>query len=219
MAEVATWDVEARARAGTGGARETRRQGMVPAIVYGAGEEPAMIAVSPKELARELRNPGFFGKLFDLKLSGKAERVIPKDVQFHPVSDEPLHIDFLRVSADSRVTVAVPVQFQNEEDSPGLRSGGVLNIVRHEVELNCRVDAIPQVLEIDLTGLEVGDSVHISAVSLGDGVEPVISDRDFTIATIAAPTIVADVDETEGEDEGEDEAAAEDTGDEDDGED
>jgi large subunit ribosomal protein L25 len=143
---------------------------------------------------------------------GKGERVLPRDVQYHPVTDRALHIDFLRVTTDTKLAVEVAVKFINEEECPGLKRGGVLNIVRRTVEFFCRVDDIPNEIEIDLSGLEIGDGVHISMVKLPDGVEPTITERDFTIATIAAPTVVVEDDTTEGAEgqAGEEDASAED---------
>jgi len=148
--------------------------------------------LEPKGLRRGLSRTGFFTTLTDIDLDGTAHRVLARDVQFHPVTDQPLHIDFLRVSASTRITVAIPVVFQNEEECPGLRRGGVLNIVRHDIEVDCRADVIPQSLIADLAELEIGDSIHISHIALPDGVVPTIDDRDFTVATIAAPTVVRD---------------------------
>jgi len=197
MSDITSISAEVRERAGKGAARATRRSGFVPGVIYGSKKDPAMISLPAKELIRHINAGGFFARLYDVELGKGKERVLARDVQFDPVSDHPIHIDFLRVSAATTVTVAVPVVFINEEDCPGLTKGGVLNIVRHEGDLVCRADAIPQKLEVDLTGLEFGDGAHISNVELPDGVEPTITDRDFTIATIAAP--VAQVEEEEAE--------------------
>ncbi len=199
MSDVVVLAAEARDRAGKGSARSARREGRVPGVVYGSKKSPSIITVERKELFRLMRQPGFYATLFDIEVNGKKDRVLARDVQFDPVSDVPVHVDFLRVSAATAVTVAVPVVFINEEECDGLISGGVLNVVRHELELSCRADAIPPQIEIDLKGLAVGDGVHISMVTLPDGVEPTITDRDFTIATIAAP--VVHVEEEEGEEE------------------
>jgi len=188
MTEVRSLGSEPRDRAGKGAARATRRAGRVPAVVYGNKEPATLISLEPKALVRELHKTGFFATLFDLQIAGRAERVLPRDVQFDPVSDRPIHVDFLRVGVGTKVRVDVPVIFRNELASPGLKRGGVLNIVRHEVALICAADSIPPSIEIDLTGLEIGDSVHISMVKLPDNVTPAITERDFTIATIAAPT-------------------------------
>lgn len=190
MVEVHTLSAEKRERSGKGAARATRRAGRVPAVLYGGGEAPALISVEPRTLTQELHKTGFFATLFDLQLDGQTIRVLPRDVQLDPVSDQPIHADFMRVSRDSQVHVQVPVVFRNEALSPGLKRGGVLNVVRHEIEVICSPDLIPRELVVDLTGLEINDSVHISAIALPEGVRPTISDRDFTVATIAAPTAV-----------------------------
>ena len=219
MSDVIELPAAERERAGKGPARAARRAGQVPGVIYGAKKDPIMIAVENRRLNKLLNSGGFFSTLFDLKVGSKSERVLPRDVQFDPVTDQPVHVDFLRVSAATNVTVQVPVNFLNEDACQGLVEGGVLNVVRYEIELSCRADAIPQQIDIDLTGLQIGDGVHISMVSLPDGVEPTITDRDFTIATIVAPTGVkdeaaeaaAEAAEAEGEVEGEapDEAPAE----------
>jgi large subunit ribosomal protein L25 len=204
MVDVTSLAASSRSQSGKGPARAARRAGLVPAIIYGNNLEPVSISVERKALERQIHVPGFFIRLVDVSLDGETHRVLPRDVQFHPVSDVPLHVDFLRFSADRKITVAVPVHFGNEEESPGLKRGGVLNIVRHEVEVLCTADNIPQIFEIDLTGLEIGDAVHASMVALPEGVAFTITDRDFTIATVAAPTVVAEeaaeeVEEIEGE--------------------
>jgi large subunit ribosomal protein L25 len=195
MSDITSISAEVRERAGKGAARATRRSGMVPGVIYGSKKDPALISLQAKELIRHMNTSGFFARLYDVELGKGKERVLARDVQLDPVTDHPIHIDFLRVSAATTVTVAVPVVFINEEACPGLTMGGVLNVVRYEIDLVCRADAIPQQLEVDLTGLEFGDGAHISNVELPDGVEPTITDRDFTIVTIAAP--VAEVEEIE----------------------
>lgn len=221
MAEASTLAVTARERAGKGAARAERRAGRIPAVIYGGKADPVMISVEPRDLQRELGAGQLFSTVYTLDVGGKSERVLPRDVQFHPVTDRAQHVDFLRVTANTKLAVEVPCNFMNEDDSPGLRRGGVLNVVRHAIEFICRVDDIPSQIDIDLGGLEIGDGVHISMVTLPDGVEPTITDRDFTIATIAAPTVVAEeeaAEDAEGEDgeggETEGEAPAEDGGDE-----
>lgn len=189
MADIITFPATARERAGKGAARATRRAGQVPGVVYGAKEPPVLIALDPKLLKQQLGQSGFFTRLVDIQIEGKNHRVLPRDVQYHPVSDAPIHVDFMRVSADARVTVAVPVVFINETQSPGLKKGAVLNVVRHEVEVSAPVDRIPHSLTVDLAGTDIGDSIHISHIKLPDGVKPTIADRDFTIATVAAPTV------------------------------
>ena len=189
MADIITFPATARERAGKGAARATRRAGQVPGVVYGAKEPPVLIALDPKLLKQYVGHSGFFTRLVDIQLDGKNHRVLPRDVQYHPVTDQPVHVDFMRVSKDAKVTVAVPVVFVNEGQSPGLKKGGVLNVVRHEVELVCPVESIPNSLTIDLAGKDIGDSIHISHIPLPDGVRPTITDRDFTVATVAAPTV------------------------------
>jgi large subunit ribosomal protein L25 len=186
MPDIATLSAEPRARAGKGAARAVRRLGRVPAIIYGGGEDPAPISLDPRELTRTLAARGFLARLVDIRLDGRIVRTLPRDVQLHPVSEAPLHVDFMRVGAATRVSVEVPVTFVNHEMSLGLRRGGILNIVRHEIELVCPVDNIPDRLVVDLSGLDIGDSVHISAVALPEGCRPRIVDRDFTIASVAA---------------------------------
>ncbi len=190
MSEIQTMPAKTRERAGKGPARAARRAGLVPGVIYGAKKDPTMITLDPRDLIRGLRTGGFMATVYELDVAGRKERVLPRDVQFDPVTDRPLHVDFLRVSSATLVTVDVPVHFLNEEESPGLKRGGLLNIVRHEIEMHCRADAIPSHIEVDLTGLDIGDSVHISMITLPAGVEPTITDRDFTVATIAAPTVV-----------------------------
>ena len=192
MAEILTLEAQPRDRVGKGAARATRRAGRVPAVIYGDKKEPISISLDPKVLNRELGRPGFFSHLIDIKLDGVAHRTLARDVQLHPVTDEPLHADFVRVGAGTRTHVQIPVVFENQAASPGLKRGGVLNIVRHELDLNCAADNIPERIVIDLTGLEIGDSVHISAIQLPEGTSSAIADRDFTVATIAAPTVKAD---------------------------
>jgi large subunit ribosomal protein L25 len=192
MADVISLSARARDRAGKGAARAVRREGYIPAVIYGAKKTPITISLEPKGLHRGLSQTGFFTTLTDIDIDGTAHRVLARDVQFHPVTDQPMHVDFLRVSDNTRITVAIPVVFANEEECPGLRRGGVLNIVRHDVEVECRADAIPQALMANLAELEIGDSIHISSIALPDGAVPTIADRDFTVATIAAPTVVRD---------------------------
>ncbi len=190
MPEIITLSAELRARAGKGAARATRRGARVPGIVYGGDREPMPISLEPGELSRAVARRGFFATLVDLTIDGSIERALPREVQYHPVTDKPLHVDFMRVAANSRVTVTVPVVFINHEQSIGLRRGGILNIVRHGIELNCPVDGIPDHLTASLEGLDIGDSVHISAVALPEGCRPSITGRDFTIASIAASSAV-----------------------------
>ena len=191
MSETSVLTAARRDRVGKGAARADRRAGRVPGVIYGDRKDPLPISLDPRDIDRELNSPGgFFATLFDIDIDGKKHRVLPRDLQLDPVSDKAVHVDFLRVAQDTEVTVNVPVNFINEEESPGLKRGGVLNVVRYEIEFVCRADAIPQQIEADLTGLEIGDSLHISMIKVPDGVQPTISDRDFTVATIAAPSAV-----------------------------
>lgn len=187
MSEVLTLSAQPRDRAGKGASRAVRGQGRVPAVVYGNKEAALTIHVEEKQLVKLLSTGHFMNSVVEIELDGATHRTLPRDVQFHPVSDRPLHVDFLRVAADALVTVDVPVRFINEGASPGLKRGGVLNVVRHEVELKCPADAIPDDVVVDVTGFDVGASIHISSVTLPQGVTTVI-DRDFTIATIVAPS-------------------------------
>ena len=188
MSDQLVLSAETRDRGGKGASRELRRNGRVPAVVYGGKEEPLMIHVEEKLLMKQLMTGHFMNSIVMIEVDGKQVRTLPKDVAFHPVKDRPIHADFLRISKDAKVTVAVPVLFINEEASPGLKRGGVLNIVRHELELICDSDKMPDDIQIDVTGYDVGDSIHISNVTLPKGSESAITDRDFTIATIVAPS-------------------------------
>jgi large subunit ribosomal protein L25 len=179
-----------------------RRAGRVPAIVYGERQDQQMVSVEARALRRQLTNPRFFSTLCSLHLGSDTIRVLPREVQLHPVSDDPIHADFVRVSSGTTITVEVQVVFLNEDISPGLKRGGVLNVVRREIELICPADAIPAQLELDLATADIGDSLHISQVKLPEGVQPTITDRDFTVATISAPTVSVD-EETEEDEEGE----------------
>jgi large subunit ribosomal protein L25 len=210
MAELTSLAAQTREGVGKGANRSLRRSGRVPAVVYGDNAPQEMISLERKELRRALHNPRFFSTLCSLQVNGEAVRVLPREVQLHPVSEEPLHIDFVRVGRHATVTVTVPVVFANEDISRGLKRGGVLNIVRREVELLCPVDAIPQEITVDLKDADIHDSLHISQVSLPEGVRPAIADRDFTIATISAPTIIREEEEeAEVAAEGEEAAAEE----------
>ncbi|QPC99956.1 50S ribosomal protein L25/general stress protein Ctc [Qipengyuania soli] len=188
MSDALTLPAEARERAGKGASRQLRRDGRVPAVIYGGKEEPTLIHVEAKELVRQLGTGHFMNSIVEIEIGGKKVRTLPKDVAVHPVSDRPEHVDFLRLAKGAKVEVNVPVVFANEEKSPGLKKGGVLNIVRHELDLICDADKIPSEIEIDVTGKDVGDSIHISEVTLPAGSESAITDRDFTIATLVAPS-------------------------------
>jgi large subunit ribosomal protein L25 len=188
MSEQLTLPAETRERAGKGASRELRNSGRVPAVVYGANQEPLSIHVEEKLLAKMLSTGHFMNSVVMIDAGGETTRTLPKDVQFHPVTSRPIHVDFLRISEHSKVTVEVPVRFVDEEASPGIKRGAVLNIVKHEIELSCDAAEIPDDIVVSLAGLDVGDSIHISAVQLPQGAAPTITDRDFTIATIVAPS-------------------------------
>jgi large subunit ribosomal protein L25 len=188
MSEQLTLPAEARDRAGKGASRALRRDGRVPAVVYGEKKEPLSIHVEEKLLTKMLHTGHFMNSVVMIDYKGKTHRTLPKAVDFHPVSSRPIHVDFLRIGEHTKVHVAVPVRFDNEEASPGLKRGGVLNVVQHELELVCDAASIPNEIHISLEGLEIGDSVHISTVKLPQGVTPANQDEDFTVATIVAPS-------------------------------
>ncbi|MEK9725315.1 MAG: 50S ribosomal protein L25/general stress protein Ctc [Rhodospirillaceae bacterium] len=212
MANTTAFAAEPRERAGKGAARATRRDGRVPGVIYGNKQKPVLISIDPIELMKQLQSPGFFAHVYEVSVGGETHRVLARDLQLDPVTDQPIHIDFMRFSASTRLNIDVEVHFINEQTCPGLRRGGVLNIVRHAVELRCRPDSIPETLIADLSGLDIGDSIHISAITLPADVELTITDRDFTIATIAAPSVeeVSDDDEDAAGVEGEEDAEGED---------
>jgi large subunit ribosomal protein L25 len=178
---------ELRERVGKGSSRELRRNGLIPAVIYGDKQEPVSIALPVKEVTQRIHAGGFMTTVATIDVGGKKYNVLPKDYQLDPVRDFTMHVDFLRIGKNSEVNVQVPVHFINETKAPGIKVGGVLNIVRHEVELHVPADAIPEFITVDLTGAKIGDSLHISQVKLPQGARPVIGDRDFTIATIVAP--------------------------------
>lgn len=184
----ATYELSAtvREKVGKGAARSARRQDMIPAVIYGGNQPPLAIALPARELTFKILGGGFYTTVAEIAVNGDRIKTLPRDFQIDPMTERPIHVDFLRVLPGSTVTVEVPVQFLNESQAPGIRRGGVLNVVRHRVELIVPVDNIPERIVADLTGLEINDSLHISAIPLPDGVRPTI-DRDFTIATIAAP--------------------------------
>jgi large subunit ribosomal protein L25 len=202
MSEQLTLPAEARDRAGKGASRALRREGRVPAVVYGEKKEPLSIHVEEKLLSKMMSTGHFMNSVVMIDFAGKPHRTLPKAVDFHPVTSRPVHVDFLRIGEHTKVTVAVPVRFDNEDDSPGLKRGGVLNVVQHELELVCDAAHIPSEIHIALDGLEIGDSIHISQVKLPNGVSPANQDEDFTVATIVAPSAMkAEEEETapEGE--------------------
>lgn len=209
MSDIFELAAEKRERAGKGIARALRREGQVPAVIYGDSKDPEGIAVSRKELTKLFNTGRLASTLLDIDLDGKKHRVIARDVQLHPVRDDILHADFLRLGKGAKIAVEVAVNFLNEETCPGLKQGGVLNVVRYTVELSCPADNIPASIDLDLAEAEMNDSLHISQITLPDGVEPVISDRDFTIATIAAPAALKSESAGADDGEGEGEEAAE----------
>ncbi|HEV2866192.1 MAG TPA: 50S ribosomal protein L25/general stress protein Ctc [Allosphingosinicella sp.] len=197
MSEQLTLSAEARERAGKGASRALRNQGRVPAVVYGEKQDPLAIHLEEKALVKMLSSGHFMNSIVMVDVGGSATRTLPKDVQFHPVTDRPVHVDFLRIAEHATVTVAVPIRFTGEEKSRGLKRGGVLNAVRHELELVCDAAEMPDEVVIDLAGTDIGDSIHISQVTLPEGTTSAITDRDFTIATIVAPSgMTAEADET-----------------------
>ena len=191
MSEVVSLSAESRDRAGKGGARATRRDGLVPAVIYGNKQAPVSIAIDPKILWAQMNTPGLRSRLFDISVNGTVERALCRDVQKHKVSGQPIHVDFLRVSADAKVHVKVVVHFSNQDKSPGLKRGGVLNVVAHELEIVAPADNIPSEVLVDLEGLDIGASVHLSVLKLPAGVTAVSHEKDMTLATIAAPTVSA----------------------------
>ena len=195
MAELTNLAAQPREGVGKGANRSLRREGRVPGVVYGDNAPQELISLEARSLRRALHSPRFFSTLCHLEVNGEAIRVLPREVQLHPVTDEPLHVDFVRVGRGATVAVTVPVVFANEDTSRGLKRGGVLNIVRREVELLCPADAIPREITVDLKDADINDSRHISQVSLPEGVRPAIADRDFTIATISPPSLTPEEEE------------------------
>lgn len=199
MAEVISLPALAKAGAGKGAARAIRLEGRVPAVIYGGKEDTTMLSLDARDVTREYMRGGFYSRLIDVNIDGgKTERVLPREVQLHPVTDFPLHVDFLRLVKGVKVRLSIGVNFTDEEESPGIKRGGILNIVRHEIEFLCPADAIPDGITVSLAGRDINDSVHIEDIALPDGVTPTITDRNFTIATIAPP--LAEIgEEVEGE--------------------
>jgi large subunit ribosomal protein L25 len=188
MSEQLTLPAEARDRAGKGASRALRRDGRVPAVVYGEKKEPLSIHVEEKLLSRMLSSGHFMNSVVMIDFEGKPHRTLPKAIDFHPVSSRPIHVDFLRIGEHTQVSVAVPVRFDNEEASPGLKRGGVLNVVQHELQLVCDAAHIPDEIHVPLDGLEIGDTIHISQVKLPKGTKPANEEEDFTVATVVAPS-------------------------------
>ena len=187
MSENTAIDATLRSRVGKGSARAARRAGRIPAVIYGDKQAPLSIEIAERVVRKVIHEPGIFGRLLNINVEGDTTTVLTRDIQMHPVTDEPLHLDMLRVGKSSTVSVGVPVEFINHEKSPGLKIGGVLNIVRFEVELNCPAGDIPEKVVVDLDDIKIGDSIHISQITLPEGVTPTITDRDFTVATLQSP--------------------------------
>ena len=190
MSENSQLIVSKRENSGTGDSRSVRQKKKIPGIIYGDKKDPIPVLLDEKVLKLKIKDPTFFSKQCEIKFNDEVIKVLPKDLQLHPVKESILHIDFLRISENTTVSLFVPVKFINENNCPGIKQGGVLNIVRREIELITLVSKIPESLEANLDGLEIGDSIHISSINLEEGVKPTISDRDFTIATIAPPTVM-----------------------------
>jgi large subunit ribosomal protein L25 len=188
--EIIVLPVSPRTKSTKGSLSAIRKDGQVPAVIYGDKQNPTPIAIEGKTLVRQLERSGFMTRLFDLDIGGKRTRVLPRDVQTDPLTDRPLHVDFLRVSANTRVRVAVPVVFLNAEKSPGIKRGGTLNVVHHAIEVMCAPDKIPASFEVSLEGLQINDAVHLSALKLSDDVKLTTREKDFTIATIAVPSAI-----------------------------
>jgi len=199
MSDALILPAEARERAGKGASRALRREGRVPAVIYGGKEEPLTIHVEEKELVKQLMTGHFMNSIVKIEIGGETVRTLPKDVALHPVTDRPTHADFFRLARDAKVEVSVPVIFVGENNSPGLTKGGVLNVVRHELDLVCEADKIPGEIEVSVEGKDVGESIHISEVNLPKGSESAITDRDFTIATLVAPSALKKSEDTSEE--------------------
>lgn len=197
MSEIISLETEVRSTVGKGSARATRRSGRLPAVLYGGTQEPKAIALDPRVIHKEMHKAGFFTRLFDVKIDGKTERAIPRDVQLDPVTDVPLHMDLMRVGKDSRITVSVPINFLNEDKSPGIKKGGILNIVLHKLELSCSAADIPDQLTVDLTGLEIHHAIHLHDLKLPKDAKALHAERDMTIATIVSPTKATKTEEAE----------------------
>lgn len=201
-------DVNVRENTGTGFAREARRNGEVPGVIYGGGKDPVSVSVRYNEVLKAINSGDFLQSMVELKYDGSGQKVITKDVQFHPVTDMPLHVDFFRVTEKTIIDVDVPAVFVGEDVSPGMKRGGALNVVRYNIEVKCPAGAIPDNIEVDISDMDIGDSIHLSEVTLPKGVKPGISDRDVTIATIVASRTSKTDEEGEEGEEGEEAVAA-----------
>ena len=193
-------DVNVRENTGTGGSRAARRDGFVPGVIYGGDKAPVAVSVKYNEVLKAINSGQFLSNMIELSHDGKSQKVLTKDVQFHPVTDMPVHLDFYRVTAKSIIEVEVSVNFVGEDVAPGLKEGGTLNVVRYAIEVKCPAGSIPDAIEVDVSAMEIGDAIHISEVTLPEGVKPAITDRDFTIATIVASrAAIEETDDAEGE--------------------
>ena len=190
MSKESNLNAEIRDASGKSAVKKVLAAGKIPTVMYGLGENPVNISLDKITVQKEINSGGFLTRIFSLNIDGKKSLAIPREVQFDPLSDQPIHIDFLRLAEDSKITLDIPTRFINEELSPGLKRGGVLNVNRRTVQLSCPANNIPEEIVFDLEGLEIGDTIRISAANLGDGISPTISDRDFTVASVAAPTVV-----------------------------
>ena len=200
MTELFQIEAEKRTLIGKGNSRANRNQGKIPGIIYGEKKDPILITVEQKKLKMAIENAGFFSKQCEIKIDNDVFKVLPKDLQLHPVKESIIHIDFLRVGENTMLTIFVPVKFINENKCDGIKQGGVLNVVRREIEIKAPIQKLPEFIEADLEGLDIGDSIHISSVKLSDEVVPTIKDRDFTIATIAQPTVMKVEEEVKADD-------------------
>ena len=208
MSKESNLHAEIRPDTGKLAVKKILASGKIPSIIYGLGESPINIALDKISILKEINSGGFLTRIFSLNIDGKKNLAIPREIQFDPLSDQPIHVDFLRLAPDSKITLDIPTKFINEETSPGLKRGGVLNVNRRTIQLSCPANNIPEEIVFDLDGLEIGDTIRISSVALPEGVVPLITDRDFTVASVASPTVVKEPetpaeDEAEGEEEGE----------------
>ncbi len=187
MSSIIAIEAQNRTANGTGGARATRREGLVPGVVYGSNKENQYFSIDPRSIAKELYIPGFFSRLFSLVIDGKAQTVLAKDIQLHPITDAPMHIDFLRVAKDAKIHVNIPVHVINDDKAPGVKKGGIVNIIRHSLEVICPADSIPSEITIDLSGLDAGHAIHLTDITLPKGVVAAHADRDNTLVSIVVP--------------------------------
>lgn len=192
-------DLNVRENTGTGNARAARREGLVPGVIYGGDEAPVAFSVKYNEVLKAINSGQFLSNMIEVTTDGKSQKVLTKDVQFHPVTDMPVHLDFYRVTAKSIIEVEVSVTFVGEDEAPGLKEGGTLNVVRYSIEVKCPAGDIPDSIEVDVSKMEIGDSIHISEVNLPKGVKPSITDRDFTIATVIASRAAVEEEVEDGE--------------------